>query len=149
MAFIIDRGMSVLKNSEDYSLKIPLRTELNRIEGTWHTTSLSADISALMLIPRPRHIEFTINMRIQLGKNGHVSLLVLITSRMCGNFCWLRYLPLGTANCKKLVSWQTQQQPHWCQQSEVIQIRIIGFNHTNIINSTLKKLVMYVCLCWT
>lgn len=113
MASIIDRGMSVLKNSEaDYSLKIPLRAELNRIEGTWHKTSLSADIFTLMLMPRSRHIEFTINMSRQLGKNGHVSLLVLITSRMCGNFCWLRYLPLGITHCKKLVSWQTQQQTH-------------------------------------
>lgn len=69
MASIIDRGMSVLKNSEaDYSLKIPSRTELNRIEGTWHQTSLSADIFTLMLIPRSRHIEFTINMSSQLGK---------------------------------------------------------------------------------
>lgn len=41
MISITDRGMSVLKNSEaNYSLKIPLRTELNRIEGTWHKTSL-------------------------------------------------------------------------------------------------------------
>lgn len=53
MASIIDRGMSVLKNSEaDYSLKIPLRTELSRIEGTRHKSRLSADISTLMFIPR-------------------------------------------------------------------------------------------------
>lgn len=66
MAFITDRGMSMLKKlEENYSLKIPLGTELNRIEGSWHRTSISADIFTLMLIPRLCHIKFTINMSSQ------------------------------------------------------------------------------------
>lgn len=41
MASITDRGMSLLKNSEaDYSLKIPLRTELNRNEEAWQIEPL-------------------------------------------------------------------------------------------------------------
>lgn len=107
MASVIDKGLSLLKNSEaDYSLKIPLRSEL---KGPGIRLS-SADIFTQMLIPLTRHLKFTINMKIQLGKNGHVSLLVLITSRMCGNFCWLCYLPLGITNCEKLVSWQPLQK---------------------------------------
>lgn len=109
MASIIDRGMSALKNSEaDYSLKIPLRTS---IEGTWHKSSFSADIFTLMLIPHSRHIKFTINMSSQLGKNGHVSLLVLITKRMCGNFVGSDVSHLALQTAKSLSAGKHSNKP--------------------------------------
>lgn len=68
MASIIDKCMSVFKNSEaDYSPKSPLRTVLNRTEGDLAQSSLSVDTFTLILIPRSRHIKFTINMNSQMG----------------------------------------------------------------------------------
>lgn len=68
------------------------------LKGPGIRLAAPADIFTLILIPRSRHIEFTINTRIQLGKNGHVNLLVLITSRDVWEFLLAPMSP--TWHCK-------------------------------------------------